>query len=141
MTHIREDLRKGALIAKDPLNYEKIPNLEDDEKAALYTEATHKWKHPTALYVTIITCSIGAAVQSVFQLSEGAIQSLMWSSLVAFTEDGTRRVQTVPTCPSRTSLVLVPKLALILGSLVLSMPPHILALLSCESTVTIPFPK
>jgi hypothetical protein len=65
MADIRDDLRKGALVARNPLSYEKVADLDTDEKAALYTEATRKWKQPVALYVTIITCSVGAAVQSV----------------------------------------------------------------------------
>lgn len=58
-THI---LQKGALVAQDPGNFERM-DLEEDEKDALRTEITHKWKHPKRLYITIIVCSIGAAVQ------------------------------------------------------------------------------
>ena len=55
-------LKKGALVAQDPANFENL-DLEEDEKAALRTEVTRKWKHPKLLYVTIVVCSIGAAVQ------------------------------------------------------------------------------
>lgn len=55
-------LKKGALVAQDPANYENL-DLSEDEKNALRIEVTRKWKHPTTLYVTIIVCSIGAAVQ------------------------------------------------------------------------------
>jgi hypothetical protein len=68
MLEIRDDLRKGALVARDPVNYEKVDGLDDEEKIALFNEMHHKWKQPLALYFTIITCSIGAAVQSVFFL-------------------------------------------------------------------------
>ncbi|KAL2274678.1 hypothetical protein FJTKL_02973 [Diaporthe vaccinii] len=59
-------LKKGALIAQDPENYEDIPGehqLTQDECDALEAEVHHRWRVPRALYVTIITCSIGAAVQ------------------------------------------------------------------------------
>ncbi|KAK4142896.1 uncharacterized protein C8A04DRAFT_29473 [Dichotomopilus funicola] len=59
-------LRKGALVAQDPENYENIGGeeaLDEEEKAALHKEANHKWRLPGRLYLTIITCSIGAAVQ------------------------------------------------------------------------------
>lgn len=59
-------LKKGALIAQDPTNYEDITGeyaLEDYEVEALRNEVLHKWRQPIALYVTIITCSVGAAVQ------------------------------------------------------------------------------
>lgn len=55
-------LKKGALVAQDPANYENL-DLDETEKAALRMEVTKKWTHPRLLYVTIIVCSIGAAVQ------------------------------------------------------------------------------
>lgn len=59
-------LQKGALVAQDPTNYEDIHGqhaLDDTEVEVLRNEVLHKWRHPLALYVTIFTCSIGAAVQ------------------------------------------------------------------------------
>ncbi|KAK1829336.1 hypothetical protein QBC39DRAFT_311185 [Podospora conica] len=59
-------LRKGALVAQSP---EHAPSIEgnealtEGEKAALQTELNHRWRLPWKLYLTIITCSIGAAVQ------------------------------------------------------------------------------
>nr|CBS32716.1 hexose transporter [Colletotrichum graminicola] len=58
--------RKGALVAQDPENYENIGGaeaLDEAEIKALREEVTHKWRLPKKLYLTIITCSIGAAVQ------------------------------------------------------------------------------
>jgi MFS family permease len=59
-------LQKGALVAQDPNNYEDLHGayaLDTQEVNALRNEVLHKWRHPMALYVTIFTCSIGAAVQ------------------------------------------------------------------------------
>jgi len=59
-------LRRGALVAQDPSSYEEIDGpeaLNADEKAALRAEVEHKWRLPMKLYLTIATCSIGAAVQ------------------------------------------------------------------------------
>lgn len=59
-------LKKGALVAQDPTNYEDIHGehaLSPDEIEHLRDEVIHKWRHPFALYMTVITCSIGAAVQ------------------------------------------------------------------------------
>jgi hypothetical protein len=59
-------LRKGALVARDPTNYEDISGdetLDDMEVEALRDEVLHKWRQPVALYFTIITCSVGACVQ------------------------------------------------------------------------------
>jgi hypothetical protein len=55
-------LRKGALIARDPAQYEKA-ELTDSERTAIHNETVHKWRQPVALYFTIVLCSIGAAVQ------------------------------------------------------------------------------
>ncbi|WYZ41060.1 hypothetical protein EsH8_IV_001401 [Colletotrichum jinshuiense] len=58
--------RKGALVAQDPENYENIGGteaLDDAEIKALRDEVEHKWRMPKKLFLTIATCSIGAAVQ------------------------------------------------------------------------------
>lgn len=59
-------LQKGALVAQDPTNYEDIRGtfaLNETEVEDLRNEVLHKWRQPMALYITIFTCSIGAAVQ------------------------------------------------------------------------------
>lgn len=58
-------LKKGALVAQDPSRFNEIEMLEEEEKQHLRFEKAHKWKHPLQLYVTVIVCSIGAAVQYV----------------------------------------------------------------------------
>ncbi|KAI5365388.1 putative major facilitator, sugar transporter, major facilitator superfamily [Septoria linicola] len=56
-------LKKGALIAQDPANFENLEQLGEREKEFLRYESQHRWRHPLQLYITIIVCSIGAAVQ------------------------------------------------------------------------------
>ncbi|ROW10764.1 hypothetical protein VPNG_05145 [Cytospora leucostoma] len=66
VTEYTDYLKKGALIAQDPDNYEDIhgeQKLTPEEVTVLQREVSHKWKVPTTLYLTIVTCSIGAAVQ------------------------------------------------------------------------------
>ena len=63
MNDILPLLRKGALVAQDPDNYDKVEGLDEAELTVLREEKTHKRRQPWALYMTIITCSIGAAVQ------------------------------------------------------------------------------
>ncbi|KAH7372043.1 hypothetical protein BKA66DRAFT_423365, partial [Pyrenochaeta sp. MPI-SDFR-AT-0127] len=63
LADIVEYLKKGALVAQDPARFEHIEMLEEEEKQHLRHEKAHKWKHPLQLYITIIVCSIGAAVQ------------------------------------------------------------------------------
>lgn len=63
LTDIVDVLKQGARVARDPLAFESIEDLTQDERRLLHDEVDHKWRHPFALYVTIIVCSIGAAVQ------------------------------------------------------------------------------
>lgn len=66
LTHHLPLLQKGALVAQDPQNYEDITGehaLTATEIEHLRNEVLHKWRQPMKLYLTIITCSIGAAVQ------------------------------------------------------------------------------
>ena len=62
----RDAIRKGALVAQDPTGYEDIVGdeaLDETEINALRDEVLHKWRANKTLLLTIITCSIGAAVQ------------------------------------------------------------------------------
>lgn len=56
-------LRKGALIAQNPADFENIAELNDEDRDALRIEVTRRWKHPKPLYATIILNSIAAAIQ------------------------------------------------------------------------------
>ncbi|KAI3558852.1 hypothetical protein CABS02_00892 [Colletotrichum abscissum] len=56
-------LKKGALVAQNPALFESIEELDEAERDALRQEVTHRWKHPWALYYTIILNSIAAAIQ------------------------------------------------------------------------------
>ncbi|KAK3346139.1 hypothetical protein B0T25DRAFT_269935 [Lasiosphaeria hispida] len=59
-------LRKGALVAQNPDGAHDIGGpeaLSEEEKAVLTKEVEHKWRLPARLFLTIATCSIGAAVQ------------------------------------------------------------------------------
>lgn len=63
--YILPELKKGALVARDPTEFETVADLTDPELTALRDEVLHKWRQPKQLYFTIILCSIGAAVQYV----------------------------------------------------------------------------
>lgn len=63
VTDIESELKRGALVARDPANFASVPGLTQPELTALRDEVLHKWRQPKALYFTIILCSIGAAVQ------------------------------------------------------------------------------
>ncbi|KAI1390551.1 uncharacterized protein F4822DRAFT_154141 [Hypoxylon trugodes] len=59
-------LRKGALVAQNPNDFEDLDGeeaLDEVEKTVLRDEILHRWRMPARLFLTIATCSIGAAVQ------------------------------------------------------------------------------
>lgn len=55
--------KKGALAAQSPQSLDTIPELTDRDQRLLKDEITHRWKHPKALYFTILLNSIGAVIQ------------------------------------------------------------------------------
>ncbi|RMZ87663.1 hypothetical protein DV736_g5108, partial [Chaetothyriales sp. CBS 134916] len=63
LTNIIPVLKKGALVAQSPDQFEHIPELDEDDRAVLRNEVLHRWRHPGILYFTIILNSIAAAVQ------------------------------------------------------------------------------
>ena len=66
-------LRKGALVAQNPLGIDSIAELDDADREDLAIEVTHRWRHPKTLYFTIVLNSIAAAIQ-------GWDQTGMWRS-------------------------------------------------------------
>ncbi|PHH83064.1 hypothetical protein CDD82_3722 [Ophiocordyceps australis] len=59
-------LKKGALVAQNPAEAHAISGpekLTPEELSVLEIEAKHRWRMPMRLFLTIATCSIGAAVQ------------------------------------------------------------------------------
>lgn len=60
-----DEFRKGALVAQDPLAFEKLDILTEEEKTQLRREITHKWSQPKTLYALVVMCSVAAAVQGV----------------------------------------------------------------------------
>lgn len=70
LTDILPLLKKGALLAQNPRDLDKIDGLEDSERADILMEVTHRWRHPKTLYFTIILNSIAAAIQGWDQTGE-----------------------------------------------------------------------
>jgi hypothetical protein len=53
MAESEEDFVKGALVAQRPNDFENIPELSEEDKAALRYEITHKWRQPFTLYFLV----------------------------------------------------------------------------------------
>ncbi|ERT00947.1 hypothetical protein HMPREF1624_02182 [Sporothrix schenckii ATCC 58251] len=56
-------LQKGALVAKNPARFESLEELDETDKEHIRNEVLHRWRHPWALYYTIVLNSIAAAIQ------------------------------------------------------------------------------
>ena len=63
MTDIRDLLRKGALVARDPENLTFAPGLDQDDILVLTNEKTNRWNQPWMLYFMVALNSVGAAIQ------------------------------------------------------------------------------
>ena len=75
--HLTEEFKKGALVAQDPLAFETLPLLTEEDREALRHEIDHKWDQPRMLYYLVVLCSVAAAVQGVrFSLSFLRFQKL-----------------------------------------------------------------
>ncbi|CAL1708153.1 unnamed protein product [Somion occarium] len=61
--HLKEEFKKGALVAQDPTSFEALPLLDDADRNILRRELTHRWDQPWQLYYLVILCSVAAAVQ------------------------------------------------------------------------------
>lgn len=55
--------KKGAVLAQDPLKFEDLPMLDEEDKVALRNEFGQRWTQPHLLYLVIVLCSTAAAVQ------------------------------------------------------------------------------
>lgn len=63
--HLESEFQKGALVAQDPVAFESLSILSEEDKAILRRELTHRWSQPWELYYLVILCSLAAAVQGV----------------------------------------------------------------------------
>jgi sugar porter (SP) family MFS transporter len=58
-----ELFKKAALLAQNPKTFEQLPELTEEDKTVIRRETTHKWSQPRDLYLTVVICSLAAAVQ------------------------------------------------------------------------------
>ncbi|PPQ73733.1 hypothetical protein CVT26_011888 [Gymnopilus dilepis] len=55
--------KRAAVLAQNPNDFETQPDLSEEEKEHIRRETTHRWHQSKSMYMTIIICSIAAAVQ------------------------------------------------------------------------------
>lgn len=52
-----EYFAKGAVVAQDPLIFESLTLIDDDDKRALRREVTHKWDQPKQMVSATLSVS------------------------------------------------------------------------------------
>ncbi|KAI9728217.1 MAG: hypothetical protein M1828_004678 [Chrysothrix sp. TS-e1954] len=88
-------LKRGALCAQDPAGFENVQGITDDERNALRDEVVHKWRQPKTMLLTVMLCSIGAAVQGWDQEgSNGA--NLSWPTVFGVPDTPAYPGQVIP---------------------------------------------
>lgn len=128
LTEIVPLLKKGALVAQNPGEFENVEGIEESEKEALRNEVVHKWRQPRALYFTVILCSVGAAVQGV----SGVVNASMRCCIADLILSGIKLDPMGPTCHSQinsaspTPIPATHTTRETCGSLALSTPPRTL---------------
>ncbi|MCJ1383903.1 hypothetical protein MMC17_007017 [Xylographa soralifera] len=86
-----EDLelfKRAAKIARDPRFFERVSGLGEEEKDALRDETRHRFEQPRGLWVTIITCSMGAIVQGWVQTGTNGANLAWPKALGLLNSDG-----------------------------------------------------
>ena len=94
-------LKKGALVAQNPADFETIEELDDEDREALRVEITRRWKHPFALFVDSPSQScLGLALQygTDDALALGTSRSFSIPSPLQF-KGGIKRGVTEVICP------------------------------------------
>lgn len=98
LEHILPLLKKGALVAQSPAGIDGLAELDDNDRRIINEEQTHRWKHPFALYYTIILNSIAAAIQGWDQTGWTFYVGL-WLYVVADRLNRLKRRQSDLRCP------------------------------------------
>lgn len=77
LTEHREVFRKGALMAQlinVPDGFEQISILDEEDKAVLRKEVSHRWHQPFMLYFLCALCAGSAIVQGMDQTAVNGAQ-------------------------------------------------------------------
>lgn len=58
-----ESFKRGAILAAEQQNVDRVPNLTADERRFLEYETSHRWKQPFLMYYIAVISSMAAIVQ------------------------------------------------------------------------------
>ncbi|KAK7184668.1 hypothetical protein DPSP01_000398 [Paraphaeosphaeria sporulosa] len=77
LVEYRDEFQKGALVARlgqREDGFEYVTQLNDEERALLRHEITHRWDHPFMLYFLVVLCAGSAIVQGMDQTAVNGAQ-------------------------------------------------------------------
>lgn len=58
-----DNFKRGAILAADPQNLDRVPYLTPEEREFIDAEKTHKWRQPMIMYYVAVLSSMAAIVQ------------------------------------------------------------------------------
>ncbi|KAH9814218.1 hypothetical protein DFH28DRAFT_895265 [Melampsora americana] len=58
-----DNFKRGAVLAADPKNLERITHITDEERQFIDAETSHKWRQPMIMYYIAVISSMAAIVQ------------------------------------------------------------------------------
>lgn len=58
-----ENFKRGAILAADPQDLDRIPGLTPEERQYVEDEANHRWRQPLMMYYIAVISSMAAIVQ------------------------------------------------------------------------------
>lgn len=85
-----DNFKRGAVLAADPKNLERITHITDEERQFIDAETTHKWRQPMIMYYIAVISSMAAIVQG---MDESVVNGAMlyYDEEFGIATDGTNR--------------------------------------------------
>ncbi|KAG0144641.1 hypothetical protein CROQUDRAFT_672231 [Cronartium quercuum f. sp. fusiforme G11] len=85
-----ENFMRGAVLAADPANLDRITNISADERMYIEWEKTNRWKQPMIMYYVAVISSMAAIVQGMDEAVVNGAQ-LFYYDRFGIRSDGTNK--------------------------------------------------
>ncbi|KAI9617774.1 hypothetical protein H4Q26_012638 [Puccinia striiformis f. sp. tritici PST-130] len=85
-----EVFKRGAILAADQQNLDRVPNLTEDERRFIEYETTHRWKQPLLMYYIAVLSSMAAIVQGMDEAVVNGAQ-IFYYDRFGIQSDGTNK--------------------------------------------------
>jgi len=85
-----EIFKKGAILAGDQQNLDRVPDITEDERRFIEYETTHRWKQPFLMYYIAILSSMAAIVQGMDEAVVNGAQ-IFYYDRFGIQSDGTNK--------------------------------------------------